>query len=708
LLQCRKVPHHVKRELRNPPQGIAHGDALGLTFSFTAYAAFKNLVAVLRSGGGERVQQRVTIEPHHLEEQTMTTKVLVFESDPEFSQTLKSGFSAYDCEITIVEDGEEGIALAGSSSPDLILLSIELPRMNGFSVCNKLKRNKDLKTVPLVLLSSEATEETFEQHKRLRTRADVYVHKPVTVAELVQRLDGIASLVRSGSEEEEFEEIAIDDELEEVPDSSDSVDAETDEAFGNLMAPAPAPAPEPAPEPDDEEEGAISEEQTTFHHKIPAASAMDAAVLRAQQQENASLIAEVADKARKIAELEEELRGARSATSAEEAAKAQALSKKDAELAILEKELEELKEKMESSEAVGTAREFLDLREQLNKKDKEILEVRDKLTSREKELIRNKDENIALGREKADLIDQVAALQLEQTRLIKERDALARDKELIEKRADDFKGKCEWLADELDARTSELKEVRENHENVMATRDAQDARSREDHKLALARSAERAEEATQKAVQAAILDTQEKAAEAQEAALVVAAEEAKRAQDEALAVREAELRAEQDSKLAALHRANEESLRKLRAEHDQATEEAAQAAAERLAVREGELFREKQGELHAQKATLGAQLSDLEVRRESLEGELKRRTGERDVLKATLDERDSQLITMEASFASQRAESVEIRDKLASETRRLSQARAKWLADSAVLGATKEALSGVLARVEEVLSREMP
>src|SRR5690606_10696401 len=115
------------------------------------------------------------------------------------------------------------------------------PRMNGFSVCNKLKRNAGLKKVPLVLLSSEATEETFEQHKRLRTRADQYVRKPGTVEELVQKLEGIVNLEKpsGGDEDDDLEELALeeDGELEEVEESIRAVESETDDAFGNIIAP---------------------------------------------------------------------------------------------------------------------------------------------------------------------------------------------------------------------------------------------------------------------------------------------------------------------------------------------------------------------------------------------------------------------------------------------------------------------------------------
>ena len=101
----------------------------------------------------------------------MAIKVLVFESDPAFAETLRTGLLKYGCEVSVVDDANNGLQAASSNKPDLILLAIELPRMNGFSVCNKLKRDPALKDVPLIIMSSESTAETFEQHRRLRTRA---------------------------------------------------------------------------------------------------------------------------------------------------------------------------------------------------------------------------------------------------------------------------------------------------------------------------------------------------------------------------------------------------------------------------------------------------------------------------------------------------------------------------------------------------------
>src|SRR5689334_8129629 len=118
----------------------------------------------------------------------MATKVLVFESDASFAGELRNELGRLGFVANIVDDGNVGLQAAASEKPDLILLSIELPRMNGFSVCNKLKKDPVLKDVPLIIMSSESSDETFEQHRKLRTRAEDYVHKPIAFGELLEHI----------------------------------------------------------------------------------------------------------------------------------------------------------------------------------------------------------------------------------------------------------------------------------------------------------------------------------------------------------------------------------------------------------------------------------------------------------------------------------------------------------------------------------------
>src|SRR5690349_24919818 len=116
------------------------------------------------------------------------TKVLVFESDPSFAGELRTELGRLGAAVQVVDDGNVGLQVASSDKPDLILLSIELPRMNGFSVCNKLKKDPALKDVPLIIMSSDSSDDTFEQHRKLRTRAEDYVHKPIAFGELLEHM----------------------------------------------------------------------------------------------------------------------------------------------------------------------------------------------------------------------------------------------------------------------------------------------------------------------------------------------------------------------------------------------------------------------------------------------------------------------------------------------------------------------------------------
>ncbi len=113
-----------------------------------------------------------------------------------FAGELRAELGRLGATVQVVDDGNVGLQAASTDRPDLILLSIELPRMNGFSVCNKLKKDPHLKDVPLVIMSSESSEETFEQHRKLRTRAEDYIHKPIAFGELLQHIRAFVPLER--------------------------------------------------------------------------------------------------------------------------------------------------------------------------------------------------------------------------------------------------------------------------------------------------------------------------------------------------------------------------------------------------------------------------------------------------------------------------------------------------------------------------------
>src|SRR6187399_1283635 len=124
----------------------------------------------------------------------MSKKILIFESDATFADELRAGFARLGCEVAVVDDATQGLQAAAKEKPDLIYLAVELPRSNGFSVCNKLKRDGGLAAVPVVILSQDSTDETFDQHRRLRGRAEDYIHKPIGFDALLERTGMLAGL----------------------------------------------------------------------------------------------------------------------------------------------------------------------------------------------------------------------------------------------------------------------------------------------------------------------------------------------------------------------------------------------------------------------------------------------------------------------------------------------------------------------------------
>src|SRR5205823_4895268 len=91
---------------------------------------------------------------------------------------------------TVVEaaDGEEALARVGEQRPDLILLDVELPRMDGFAVCQRLKADPATRGIKVVMLT--AAVQTEDRAKARAAGADDYVTKPFSLAGLLTLLGG--------------------------------------------------------------------------------------------------------------------------------------------------------------------------------------------------------------------------------------------------------------------------------------------------------------------------------------------------------------------------------------------------------------------------------------------------------------------------------------------------------------------------------------
>lgn len=147
--------------------------------------------------------------------------ILFIDAEQPFADQTTSALRSRGFSVTLMDDGKEGLDVAAANRPDLIVLCVELPKMSGYSICNKLKKDNDLKGIPLIITSKEATPETFAQHKKLKTRAEDYLIKPFSEADLLEKIgslialpDGSGSGGGAAASNNDFADLGLDSELD--------------------------------------------------------------------------------------------------------------------------------------------------------------------------------------------------------------------------------------------------------------------------------------------------------------------------------------------------------------------------------------------------------------------------------------------------------------------------------------------------------------
>jgi two-component system, cell cycle response regulator DivK len=107
----------------------------------------------------------------------MKRKILVIEDNEQNLYLIRYILEDCDYEVFSAADGREGIALAASLLPDLILLDIQLPGMDGYAVARKLRQNPDLADMPIVAVTSYAM--PGDREKAMEAGCSGYIEKPI-------------------------------------------------------------------------------------------------------------------------------------------------------------------------------------------------------------------------------------------------------------------------------------------------------------------------------------------------------------------------------------------------------------------------------------------------------------------------------------------------------------------------------------------------
>ncbi len=126
----------------------------------------------------------------------MEKKVLLVEDEKNIILGVRTCLEAVDYEVHVVEDGEAALQYVRTEKPDLILLDLLLPKVDGFEVCSDLKNDEDTRDIPIVVLTAKASEE--DREKAMKLGADAYMTKPFRPQEL---WDEIKRFLPEGKEE---------------------------------------------------------------------------------------------------------------------------------------------------------------------------------------------------------------------------------------------------------------------------------------------------------------------------------------------------------------------------------------------------------------------------------------------------------------------------------------------------------------------------
>lgn len=113
-------------------------------------------------------------------------RILIVDDEPDLLSVLRFGLEAEGFDVLEASDGERGLDMARAERPDLLVLDLMLPRMDGYKVCRALKFDERYRRMPIFILSARTGE--TDRKLALELGADLFMTKPYEVRDLVARI----------------------------------------------------------------------------------------------------------------------------------------------------------------------------------------------------------------------------------------------------------------------------------------------------------------------------------------------------------------------------------------------------------------------------------------------------------------------------------------------------------------------------------------
>lgn len=117
----------------------------------------------------------------------MSKRILIVDDELDLIDIFKGRLETNGYTVIVASDGVEGLEKAKTEKPDLILLDIMMPKMDGYQVCRFLKFDEAFKHIPIILLTARGQKQ--DQTKGMEVGADAFVTKPFDRAELLKKIE---------------------------------------------------------------------------------------------------------------------------------------------------------------------------------------------------------------------------------------------------------------------------------------------------------------------------------------------------------------------------------------------------------------------------------------------------------------------------------------------------------------------------------------
>ena len=114
-------------------------------------------------------------------------KILLIEDEPLIGKAYKDGLERAQFEVKVAPTGEEGLAMVKSWQPDLVLLDLLLPKIDGFEVLIELKKDEKIKKIPVIILTVSGSDSDLQKSKRMGA-LDYLVKTELSMQQIVMRL----------------------------------------------------------------------------------------------------------------------------------------------------------------------------------------------------------------------------------------------------------------------------------------------------------------------------------------------------------------------------------------------------------------------------------------------------------------------------------------------------------------------------------------